>query len=635
MSLIDHPLAGLPAACLAFAARALGLPIGTCQSASDAEDRGRWLQARMLWLICGLATLFGCFYSAYFLSIGLYVAVPVGPFCVAASFAALRYARSTGRYSRANDIINVLLFAMLAFITLFQDGIHSPALWWLGVPAIGALVAGRMALGATLSLLFVAQAALLYRLGPGSIGPISLLTTDPGLQMAMSMSLSAVFVSLCAALGSHWSNELRRALEFAREAAQAATAAKARFVTQVSHEIRTPLQGMIGATEMLRQPALAEARRASLADVQRQSADVLMGLVNDVLDFSKLDAGKVVLERRPLHLSALVREVEAFFAHEACAKGIELAATCSPDVPELILGDSMRIRQVLTNLVSNAIKFTPTGGVHIHLGLDGEAPGESASGQREMRVRIQIADSGVGIDPARLPFLFKPFHQADESIGRRFGGTGLGLSIANDLAQLMGGRIEATSAVGRGSTFTLVMPLVAAEVPAGFEPLIRTAGSVSESRPAASPQAEGSAHSNGGLAGRTVVVAEDDPANQAVVVAMLEALQVRPVIASTGHEALAVLATTHPVDAVLMDVQMPGLDGLSATRAWRKRGGGAAAALPFVAMTGSTEPEDVAACRDAGMNLVLTKPFPLAELERALLEAIEQAGGAGSATPRG
>ena len=490
MSLFDQSLAGAPAACLGFAARALGVPESTRQSAIEAEDRGRWLQARMLWLICGLATLFGCFYSVYFLSIGFYLATPIGPACVAASVIALRYARSTGRYCRAIDIIGVLLFAMMAFITLFQDGIHSPALWWLGVPTIGALIAGRMTLGAVLSVLFVAQAALLYRLGPGSIGPISLLTADPALQMAMSMSLSAVFVSLCAALGSHWSNELRRALELAREAALAATAAKARFVTQVSHEIRTPLQGMIGATEMLRRPTLPEARRASLADVQRQSADVLMDLVNDVLDFSKLDAGKVVLERRPLHLAALVREVEAFFAPEAYVKGIELVSTCSPDAPELILGDSMRIRQIVANLVANAIKFTPTGGVHIHLGLDGEAPGDAAGSHHGMRVRIQIADSGVGIDPARLPFLFKPFHQADESIGRRFGGTGLGLSIANDLAQLMGGRIEATSAVGRGSTFTLVMPVVVAELPVGFEPLLRTAGSVKEGLPAPSPSGE-------------------------------------------------------------------------------------------------------------------------------------------------
>jgi signal transduction histidine kinase/DNA-binding NarL/FixJ family response regulator len=561
----------------------------------------------MLWLFSGLAIVFGCFYSGWFLWTGLWLAAPVGAVCVLASVAALRYARASGRHERAFDLLGGLLFAMLAGATLLQDGIHSPALWWLAVPAIGALIAGRVSLGASLAVLFVAHAALLYRLGPGSIGPISLLAADPALQMAMSMSLSAVFVAVCAALGSHWGSELRGALERAREAALEATAAKARFVTQLSHEIRTPLQGMIGATEMLREPDLPADRRATLCDVQRQSASVLMDLVNDVLDAAKLDAGKVVLERRPLNLAALVRDVEAFFAPDACARGIELASTASPDVPELILGDATRIRQVVANLVANAIKFTPAGGVHIHLGLDGEAPGGQARGGG-MRVRIQVADSGVGIDPARLPLLFEPFQQADESIPRRFGGTGLGLSIANELAELMGGRIEATSAVGRGSTFTLVMPLAVAEAPAP------------------SRVADGRTRVHGSLAGTTVVVAEDDAANQAVVVAMLELLHVRPIVAATGHEALAALAT-HRVDAVLMDVHLPGLDGLSATRAWRKRGG-SVAALPFVAMTGSTGPEDIAACREAGMDVVLGKPFALAQLQRVLLEATRPAAGA-------
>ena len=611
MSLLD-PLAGMPAACLGGAARLLGVPPGTCRSAADSGDLGRWLQARMLWLICGATIFFGAVYCAYFLAIGLAEAVPVALCCALCSAGVLRYARGSGNYARALDLVTVLVFAMLAVASLFQDGIHSPALWWLGVPAVAAFIAGRMATGATLAVGFAAQAALLYRLGPGSIGPISLMTADPALQVAMSMSLSVVFVAVCAACGSLWGGQLRRALEFAREAALAASAAKARFVTQVSHEIRTPLQGMLGATELLRQEAMPEDRRAGLAEVQRQSAEVLMELVNDVLDFSKLDAGKVVLERRPLHLAGLVREVEAFFAPQACAKGIELVSTCSPDVPELLLGDGTRIRQIVTNLVGNAIKFTPTGGVHVHLGLEGEAPDRPAPERGGMRVRIQVADSGVGIDPGRLPLLFKPFQQADESIGRRFGGTGLGLSIADDLARLMGGRIEATSAVARGSTFTLVLPLGVADVPAGFEPLL-PAGAAK----AATPLRAGAAAR---LAGRTVVVAEDDPANQAVVVAMLEALQVRPLVASDGHEALALLGE-HAVDAVLMDVQMPGLDGLAVTRAWRQRGG-SAASLPFVAMTGSTEPDEVAACRDAGMGPILTKPFPLADLERALDEAL-------------
>jgi len=609
--------AGRPAGCLGVAASALGVPVGSCRPAAAARDGRLWLQARMLWLICGLASLFGCFYTAYFLSIGLVLATFVGPFCVIASALALRYAKASGRYHRAIDIVSVLLFAMLATTTLFQDGIRSPALWWLGVPAVAALLAGRMVLGAALCVLFAAQAALLYRLGPGSISTVSLLTHDPAFQAALSMSLSAAFVGLCAALSSHWGTQMRRALEYAREAALAASAAKARFVTQVSHEIRTPLQGMIGATEMLRQTALGAQRRERLAEVQRQSAGMLMGLVNDVLDFSKLEAGKLVLERRPLHLAALVREVEAFFTPQACEKGIALDSSCSPDVPELTLGDSTRIRQIVTNLVANAIKFTPTGSVHIHLGLDGETARDAVPAGGGMRVRIQVADSGVGIDAAQLPFLFKPFHQADESITRRFGGTGLGLSIADDLAQLMGGYIEATSAVGRGSTFTLVMPLA---LP-GPEGDLRSApiDAACDGLPASSPTVERFGLAR--LAGLVVVVAEDDPANQAVVVAMLEALQVRPVVASTGHEALAALAA-QAVDVVLMDVHMPELDGLSATRAWHQRAGGSAA-LPFVAMTGSTEPEDVAACRHAGMGVILTKPFLLAELQRALLEAID------------
>jgi CheY-like chemotaxis protein len=179
----------------------------------------------------------------------------------------------------------------------------------------------------------------------------------------------------------------------------------------------------------------------------------------------------------------------------------------------------------------------------------------------------------------------------------------------------MGGRIEATSAVGRGSTFTLVMPLAVAEAPA------------------ARPVAAAPAAVHGSLAGTTVVVAEDDATNQAVVVAMLELLQVRPIVAATGHEALAALAT-HRVDAVLMDVHLPGLDGLSATRAWRQRGGSAAAALPFVAMTGSTGPEDIAACREAGMDVVLAKPFALAQLQRVLLEATRPAAAQSRLAPR-
>jgi CheY-like chemotaxis protein len=355
---------------------------------------------------------------------------------------------------------------------------------------------------------------------------------------------------------------------------------------------------------------------------------MLMAFVGDVLDFSKLEAGKVVLESRPLSLAAMVEDVLAYFGPQACEKGIELSSSRSPDVPETMLGDGTRIRQILTNLVSNAIKFTTEGSVHIHLGLDGRAARDAAAANGEMRVRIQVADSGVGIAAERLPLLFKPFQQADESITRRFGGTGLGLSIADDLAHLMRGRIDVTSAVGRGSTFTLVMPLALPELTAGSA--LRRAR-----LPLASPGDTGTALADAGLgsgreaaeregrgiAGRVIVVAEDDPANQLVVVAMLEALQAKVLVASNGREALAAI-DAGTVDAVLMDVHMPDFDGLNAIRALRQRERfEARAPLPVIAMTGSTEPAEIAACFVAGMNMILTKPFQLAELRRTLFEA--------------
>jgi signal transduction histidine kinase/CheY-like chemotaxis protein len=614
-------LAGRPAACLRFASAKSALSF---EPEASARDPACWLQARMLCLICALASLFGCLYSGYFISVGLFYAAPVGPVCVLFSAAVLRFARSTGRYHRAIDIVSALLFAMLAVTSLFQDGIRSPALWWLNAPAIAALLAGRTVLGAALCGLFGLQALLLYAHGPGSIASVSLLATNRTLQMTLSMTMSALFVSVCAGLSSHWGSQLRQALDRARAVAVAMSAAKARFVSQVSHEIRTPLQGMMGATEMLREATLAPERRSRLVDVQRQSAGMLMGLVNDVLDFSKLEAGKVVLESRPLDLYSLVAQVQAFFAPQACENGVELGSSCSPDVPKSLLGDGTRIRQIVTNLVSNAIKFTPQGSVHIHLGLDGRADRDAAATGGEMRVRIQVADSGVGIDADRIPFLFRPFHQADESITRRFGGTGLGLSIADDLAHLMRGRIEATSAVGRGSTFTLVVPLALPEGAANAAvPSRRTKLSVAMPdglEPTPWTETEPGLE-NRGAAGLVVVVAEDDPANQVVVAAMLEALQASALVARNGKEALA-LMEGNAVDVVLMDANMPELDGLSATRAWRERERrDGKAPLPIVAMTGSTEPVEVAACFSAGMDLILTKPFRLAELRRILLEA--------------
>ena len=588
------PQAGTPADHLGSALRsAFGVPAD--------GDLEAVLETRQLALVCGLAMLGGAFYTVYFLSTGLLAALPVGLAALGVGGAALAFARVTGRRGRAIDVVNVLLFAMFAAASMLQDGIRSPALWWLAAPPIIALLAGRLWLGAALCALFAAQASLLRLHGPGSWGSLSLLADDASLQATLAMTLSAVCVGLFAGLSVHWSRQGRRALELARAAAIAATEAKARFIASISHELRTPLQGMLGAGAMLRDPRLAVERRDGLIEVQQQGADMLLALVNDVLDLSRLDAGKIALEQRPVRLFDLVAQVRSFFAPQAEAKGIALTCRASSDTPELLLGDPTRIRQIVANLVANALKFTLQGGVEIRVGLDAPAPAVAAVSGEAACIRIEVADTGIGIGAAALATLFKPFVQADATIAPRFGGTGLGLSIADELARLMQGRIEVASQAGRGSVFALVLPLQVADA----------------SRIAAPCEVGRSAWP----VALHVLVVEDDAASRAVVGAMLEVLGVRWTAASNGREALARLAALHP-DAVLMDLQMPDLDGLAATRALREAESalGGTRRTAVIAMTGSTESETVLACLKAGMDEILTKPFTLEQLQRALTE---------------
>jgi signal transduction histidine kinase/CheY-like chemotaxis protein len=603
-----------PAACFILdPGLVLGMPAGADRALGSSGPKTS-MHAKMLRLLCTMAIVLGCLYCGYFLSMGMVAAAFAGLACVVVNLLVLGYADATRRYRAALEAGSVLLFAMLTTVSLFQDGVRSPALWWLSVPALVMILAGSKRLGATLCALFVAVVVLQHLHGPGSWGPVSLLARDSGLQLTLAMTLSALFLAIFAALSAHWSRQVRRALDRARRDALAASAEKAWFVSRVSHEIRTPLQGMIGVADVLQQPGLDPQRRAALAEVQRQSAGLLMALVNDVLDFSKLEAGKVTVERHPVRLAALIREAVELFAPQAAEKGLELAASCSPDVPDVLLGDALRIRQIVANLVSNAIKFTPRGSVHVHLGLEGGRADRSAAG-RSMRVRIDVADSGIGIDERSLATLFKPFHQADASVTRRFGGTGLGLSIASDLARLMGGRIEVASTPGRGSTFTVMLPL---GVPEGAVPpssALSPGASAAAARVAPLPD------------GCVVLVAEDDPANQVVVAAMLDVLNVTAIVVADGCEALAVIGT-RPIDCVLMDLHMPVLGGLDATRTLREREArGSGARTTVIAMTGSTEPEDAAACLGAGMDAILTKPFALAEMRRMLLDAWRRAPG--------
>ncbi len=537
--------------------------------------------------------------------------------------------------------------------------------------------------------------------------------------------------------------ELERQLAAAREQADSASRARTEFLSNVSHEVRTPMNGVIGMTTLLLDTDL-DRRQREYANVIRSSADALLVVINDLLDYSKIEAGKLELERIEMDLRAHVEEVATTLAVQAAAKDLELVVDVAQDLPERVLGDPGRIRQALSNLVSNAIKFTKQGEVAIRVDRE---PGPIAD-----LIRFSVRDTGIGLAPEVLPRLFQPFMQADASTAREYGGTGLGLSIVKRLAELMGGDVGVRSRIGSGSTFWFSARLAPCGVATVAEPMdpersegrrvlvvddndtnrhvisgllqganyevetvasamealnvlqraaeagtpfqavltdqrmpgidglefarrVRATESIAEVRLVlyssiddrsnrqelrelgfaghlSKPMRRGEllatmerVLSHAALEftqrlraivtrdvivedhhrrGRTVLLVEDNPTNQRVAQLFLERAGCDVVLASDGKEALAVLAERR-VDLVLMDLQMPVMDGLEATR--RIRAGEIAGQhLPIVALTASAMKEQIEICRTAGMDDVIAKPIDRDRLD-AMLERYAPAVG--------
>ncbi len=565
----------------AGATAAVGQALASIQNAPDLSF-GRWFW----WALCD--------------ALGLIIGTPAVLLCVKNK----RYVK----FSNASQVERMLLFASIlavAVISFLQA--HSDM--YIFIYPLLLLMAFRAGptwvLGSVLTVSVVASALTVHGHGP-------LFTMAPGNEILKLIVLQQFLLSLfiCAvpannALGDmgRSAQRLRRIHETAREARRAAVAAnlaKSQFIANVSHEIRTPLNGVLGMAQSLAAGELSAVQRQRV-DIIHGSGEVLLSILNDVLDFSKIEAGKLDLEATPFDLTKVVRDVEAAFSAVAQTKGLTMglrleARPVDQDmgdqpISDLYLGDPTRVRQIISNLVSNALKFTESGEVQVVVSHLDEG------------VVISVRDTGIGIPQDRVAKLFGQFEQVDSSTTRRFGGTGLGLSICHELCRLMGGRIVVESQLGTGSTFAVHLPLPRANF--------------HEATPREAP-AWDSDEVDAETRQLRVLAAEDNKINQLVLITLLQQMGITPTVVEDGAMAVETWRASE-FDLILMDMQMPVMDGLTAVRAIR-----ADEALssrprsPIVALTADVMSHHLEHYRLAGVDAVVSKPIQFAALANAM-----------------
>jgi signal transduction histidine kinase/CheY-like chemotaxis protein len=473
--------------------------------------------------------------------------------------------RGLSRAARVHLFLALLMVAIVAAAVTERPATLGNLAWVVLVPMVATLMLGNHAGWLWVGLGFASMAASVVMIRLGGLPTFEVSNPLVFQTLRFGVILLAVFL---------FAREARDHLEALRLKAQAADDAKSVFLANISHEIRTPLNGVLGMTDALLSRELPPAAREDLEVVHRSGA-MLLRLLNDLLDLTKAERGQLEVERIPLDLDLLLRDVtQCLHPKEGVRLRLETKA-CGP-----VLGDPTRLRQVLINLLSNAAKFTVRGEIVLRV----DRPSEE-------RFVFEVIDSGPGMTPETLAALFKPFKQANASIARQFGGTGLGLALVKSLTHGMGGEVTVSSTLGAGTTFRVCLPLPPAV-------LARVA----------EVQAPNLRHV-------TLLVVDDNPINLRVASAMLQRLHCQVVTAETGEAAVA-LASARPFDLVLMDCQLPGIDGWEATRRVHAIPG--RERLPIIALTASASRADVERCHEAGMAQVLAKPLVFADLCRAL-----------------
>lgn len=390
-------------------------------------------------------------------------------------------------------------------------------------------------------------------------------------------------------------------LEQALQAAEASDEAKSHFLSMVSHEMRTPLNAILGLAELVSVDALPDSERGYIHNI-RFGATQLLSLVNDILDMSSIESGRVVFETVAVSLYTIASDIHQMFAHRAAEKGIGWDVQLAEDIPDALFGDQRKLNQVLLNLCENALKFTLEGEVRLSVTLVGLDPE-----QRTARVRFEVQDTGIGISAQNQLRVFQFFEQAHKGIRREYGGTGLGLAISKQLVELQGGTIGCESESGLGSLFWFELPL---RLRAG------------EERPAANAQDEPVASAKKNLEGLRLLLVEDSPTNRLVVREMAKKLALLVTEAEDGAEALSLLALSR-VDFILTDLHMPRVDGIELVRQVRAMEADGAPRVPIICLTADTQAELQEAILAAGADGFIMKPVQLRQLQDALLQFVD------------